>query len=41
MPATERFELQEAEMVNGRLAQLAVLWCVVQEVRLGQPVLTM
>jgi len=38
MPATERFELQEAEMLNGRLAMLAAVWCVMQECRLGMPV---
>ena len=37
-PATERFELQEAEMLNGRLAMLAVVGYVVSEAFLRVPV---
>ena len=39
MPATERFELQEAEMLNGRLAMLAVAGSVMFEVEIGKPIL--
>jgi len=38
-PATERFELQEAEMLNGRLAMLAVIGFVGSEAGFGVPVI--
>eukprot|EP00966_Prymnesium_polylepis_P188052 4358914-Prymnesium_polylepis.1 len=38
-PATERFELQEAEMLNGRLAMLAVVAYITSEVFLGVPIM--
>ena len=39
LPATERFELQEAEMLNGRLAMLAVLSTVAYEAMMNEPVI--
>ena len=38
LPATERYELQEAEMLNGRLAMLAVLSFVAYEAVMTEPV---
>ena len=38
LPATERYELQEAEMLNGRLAMVAVLSFVAYETMMAQPV---
>jgi len=38
LPATERFELQEAEMLNGRLAMLSVVAFAVQEMLWRTPV---
>ena len=38
LPATERYELQEAEMLNGRLAMVAVLSFVAYEAMMAQPV---
>ena len=39
LPATDKFELQEAEMLNGRLAMLALAGSVVFEALSGQPVI--
>lgn len=38
MPVTERFELQQAEMINGRLAMLAVVSYAIIETVLRMPV---
>jgi len=38
LPATERYELQEAEMLNGRLAMVAVLAFVAYEAMMAEPV---
>ena len=37
LPVTDRFELQEAEIINGRLAMLALMAMVYVEAVLGIP----
>tara|TARA_B100000795_G_C22661912_1_gene384407 strand:+ start:59 stop:676 length:618 start_codon:yes stop_codon:yes gene_type:complete len=38
LPATEKFELQEAEMLNGRIAMLALATFAIWEMTTGSPV---
>jgi len=40
LPATEKFELQEAEMLNGRVAMLALAGFVAWEAITGSPVIS-
>jgi hypothetical protein len=40
LPATEKFELQEAEMLNGRVAMLALAFFAAWEVTTGTPVIS-
>ena len=39
LPATERFELQEAEMLNGRVAMVALISFVLYESMMGSPII--
>ena len=40
LPATEKYELQEAEMLNGRVAMLALTFYAAWEVTTGTPVIS-
>ena len=40
LPATEKYELQEAEMLNGRVAMLALAFYAAWEVTTGTPVIS-